>query len=121
MAGDRHQRGEGRLGLLVALAAIGFAIYVGVKLIPVRIAAYELQDFVQEECRFASVRKSDDALRRRILNKAEELDIPLDPRNLKIERRGGEIAIRANFEKPIDLKLYTYVYKFEISERAPLF
>ena len=27
----------------------------------------------------------------------------------------------ASFEQPIDLKVYTYVYRYKIDERAPLF
>jgi len=118
----RHgERGEGRVGALIALAVVGIAIFLGVKIIPVRVAAYEFRDFVEQECRYAAVRKHDTQVRNRILEKAEELEIPLDPKRLELKRTRSEMIIRASFEQPIDLKVYTYVYKYEVSERAPLF
>ncbi len=118
----RHgQSGEGRIGALIALAVVGVAIFLGVKIIPVRVAAYEFRDFVEQECRYAAVRKHDGQVRQRIIDKAEELRIPLDPKRLKLERSRSEMIISASFEQPIDLKVYTYVYKYEVNERAPLF
>jgi hypothetical protein len=118
----RHgERGEGRVGALIALAVVGIAIFLGVKIVPVRVAAYEFRDFVEQECRYAAVRKHDDQVRKRILEKAEELEIPLDPKRLELDRTRSEMIIKASYEQPIDLKVYTYVYKYEINERAPLF
>ena len=115
------ERGEGRIGALIALALVGIAIFLGVKIIPVRVASYEFRDFVEQECRYAAVRKHDEQVRKRILEKAEELEIPLDPKLLTLKRTRSEMIITASFERPIDLKVYTYVYKYEVNERAPLF
>ena len=117
----RHgERGEGRVGALIALAVVGIAIFLGVKIIPVRVAAYEFRDFCEQECRYAAVRKHDEQVRKRILEKAEELEIPLDPKRLKLERTRSEMIVTASYEQPIDLKVYTYVYRYEVNERAPL-
>jgi len=116
-----REKGEGRLGLIIALALVAIGIFLGVKIIPVRVAAYEFQDFVQGECRYAAVRRSDDVVKQRILQKAKELDIPLRAKHLLLQRKGGEMVITASYEKPIDLKVYTYVYAFQVKERAPLF
>jgi len=118
----RHgERGEGRLGLLIAVAVVAIGIFLAVKIIPVRIAAYEFRDYIEEECRFAAVRKSDGEVRERIIQKAEDLEIPLDPKKLQMKRYSGEMIIKANYEQPIDLSVTTYVFKFQIEERAPLF
>ena len=119
--GIGNQRGNGRVGAIIAIAVLGIGIFCGVKIIPVRIAAFELRDYVEEECRFAAVRKHESEVRKRILQKAEELEIPLDPRRLELKRTRGEMIIKASFEQPIDLKVYTYVYRYKIDERAPLF
>jgi len=115
------QRGEGRVGLLIALVILGTAIFVGVKIIPVRVTAYEFKDFIQQECRWAAVRQADEEVERRILSKAQELEIPLDKKNLKIKRTKSEMIISCSYQQPIDLKLPTYVYTFDHKERAPLF
>lgn len=117
----KGERGEGKVGVLIAIVVVAIGIFLGVKIIPVRIAAYEFQDFVEQECRYAAVRKSDQAVRKRIIEKARELEIPLDPKKLKLDRTRSEMIIRASYEQPIDLKVTTYVYKFSVSERAPLF
>lgn len=115
------QRGEGRFGLLLALALTGAAVFTAVKIVPARIAAYEFRDTLREEVRFASVRDGNETVARRLLDKAAELRIPLKKENLQIQRSRTEVVIRAHYEQPIDLKLTTYTYRFKAEERAPLF
>jgi hypothetical protein len=117
----RGERGEGRIGFVIALAVLGAAIFVGVKVVPVRIAAYEFKDFVREQCRFAAVNRDDKDIRNKIVAKAKELEIPLDKKDLRLERTMSEMIITARYQQPIDLKVTTYVYKFDVKERAPLF
>jgi hypothetical protein len=119
----RHdaQRGSGRIGLLIALIVVGVAAFLGLKIIPVRITAYEFLDVLREEARMAAVRKGDSAISARIIKRAHEMDVPLDARNLQVQRTGGEMIIRASYEQPIDLKVTTYVYRFKGEGRAPLF
>jgi len=121
LSSGRTQRGEGRIGFLIALIVIGAAIFVGMKVIPVRITAYEFRDALREEARYAAVRDDDAKVVARILQKAEDLEIPLHKKNLQVKRTTGEMIIRAEYEQPIDLKVTTYVYKFRAEERAPLF
>ena len=85
-----------------------------------RVNAYEFRDFMREQARFASNTQNDE-IRRQIIEKAAELSIPLDKKNLRIARTKAEVSISAKFEIPIDLKVTTYVYKFDAEERAPLF
>jgi len=116
-----HERGEGRIGLLIALALLGSGIFLGVKIIPVRINAYEFRDFIQEECRFAATRNHDSEIYKRIFDKAKELNLPLDKKNLTMERTTREMIISAKYQQTIDLKVTKYVYRFDHEERAPLF
>ena len=117
----RGERGEGRAGFLIAVIIVGIAVFAGVKIIPVRIAAYEFRDTLREECRYAAVRGDDATVKQRILEKAEELEIPLSQENLKLHRTRSEMIISASYKQPIDLKVTTYVYTFDAKERAPLF
>jgi hypothetical protein len=117
----KGQRGEGRLGFIVALALVGSAVFLGVKIIPVRVTAYQFRDFLDEECRFAAVRGSDTEVAKRIYDKARELEIPLTKEKLHLERTRSQMIIACTYEQPIDLKLTTYVYKFDHTYKAPLF
>jgi len=121
MIDRRSQKGEGRLGFFVAVALVGALAFAGVKIIPVRISAYEFHDVLREECRFAAVRDTNEAVADRIMDKAKSLDIPLQRKDLQLTRTTGEMIINASYEQPIDLKVTTYVYRFNATERAPLF
>ena len=121
MLSGNNQRGEGRIGLIITLAIIAIAIFLGVKFIPAKITAYEFGDFIEKECRFAATRQDDSQIVVRIMDKAEELDVPLKRKNLVVRRTKAEMIITASYEQPLDLKVTTYVYKFNAEERAPLF
>lgn len=120
MAIRSSERGEGRLGVIVALVLVGVVFFLGIKIIPAKVNAYEFRDFLRDQARFASNTQNDD-IRRNVLEKAAELRIPLDKKNLRVTRTTREVAITAKFEQPIDLKVTTYVLKFDEEERAPLF
>ena len=55
------------------------------------------------------------------MDRAAELEIPLDKKNLKVSRNVSEIVISATYKQPIDLKVTTYVFDFNHKEKAPLF
>lgn len=115
------ERGEGRIGLLITLIVVAVAIFLGAKIIPVRITAYEFRDVLREEARYGAVRLTDDEVAKRILNKADELEIPLRKQNLSVHRTPSQMVISASYDQPIDLKVTTYVYRFDATEKAPLF
>jgi hypothetical protein len=115
------ERGDGRIGFLISLALLGVGAFVVAKVVPVRVNAYEFRDFIQEECRFAATRNHDEEIYKRIFDKARELKLPLDKKNLHMERTMREMVISAKYDQTIDLKFTKYVYKFDHEERAPLF
>jgi hypothetical protein len=119
---NRGQRGEGRIGFILTLVIVVVGVFVGLKVVPVRINAYQFEDLLREEARFASVnRNSDNEIRKRLLDSAQSLDIPLEPQNLTIKRNKKEVVIRAKYEKPVDLKVTVYTYRFDAEQRAPVF
>lgn len=121
MSRRQSQRGEGRVGLLIALIVVAVAAFVGIKIIPVRIDAYEFHDVLREEARYGAVRNDDEAVAKRILDRARELEIPLQAKDLTVSRTRSEMIITAKYEQVIDFKVKQYVYKFDAKERAPLF
>ena len=115
------ERGDGRIGFLISLALLGAGIFVGVKVIPVRVNAYEFRDFIQEECRFAATREKDAEIFKRVFDKAQDLKLPITKKDIRLERTTHEMIISAKYEQTIDLKFTKYVYKFDHEEHAPLF
>ena len=106
---------------MIAVIIVGVAIFLGVKILPVRIAAYEFRDVLREEARYGAVRNNDATVAERILQRAVELEIPLEKKNLQVKRTQSQMIISARYEQPIDLKVTQYVYKFNETEKAPLF
>ena len=121
MNGRTYERGEGRVSFVITLAVMGIAAYLAVKIVPVRIDAYEFRDVLRDEARQAVVIKDDREIARRILKTAKEMELPLDRKNLSIRRGSREIVIRATYEKQIDLAVTTYTYRFDAESRSPLF
>jgi hypothetical protein len=114
----RH--GQGKIGcilwLLVLLAVVG----VTAKLIPIKIRSAELYDFMEEQALFAGRTKPAE-LKKRILRRAEELELPLTKKNLSVERRAGRVRMRATYTVPVELPGYTFEWDFEHIIDRPVF
>jgi hypothetical protein len=116
-----RERGEGRLGTLFALTLIAVLIYAGVKVVPVMINTYALKDFIEEEARFASVRRDDEEIRQRVFRKARELDLPVEMKQIHTERSNARFDIAVNYTVPIVTPLYTYNLNRDERVSSPLF
>lgn len=117
----KNQRGEGRLGLFVTLVVIGVGVFLAAKFVPLKINAYEFRETLREEAKYMSVHRDEQRALERILERAEALHLPVSAKNINIQRTKSEVIVSANFQKPIDLKLTTYTYKFSAEMRAPIF
>ncbi|HJO04427.1 MAG TPA: hypothetical protein QGG47_10680 [Acidobacteriota bacterium] len=119
------EAGRGGLGALLGLALVVATIYAGMKFIPVRAAGFQLDDTVREQVVFAGARRrqlGDNEVLRNIIERADELGLPVERRNIAIVRRRGTIQIRVVYTVPIDLLFdYTYVWRFEIDHNGPSF
>ena len=115
------ERGSGRTGFFITMVVVVAVIFVGIKVIPVRITAYNFRDKLRQEARWGAVRKSDASVAKRILDHAIDLEIPLDEKKLNVKRTKSKIIITVEYEQAIDLAVTTYTYKFRAKEQAPLF
>ena len=120
-ADRRRERGEGRLGTLVGLAVLALTIYLGCKVVPVMINAYTFRDFLEQESRFAALRKKDDEVAKRVFAKARELELPVDAKNIKISRSPSRFDIAVKYTIPIETPVYVYNWAFDEKFSAPLF
>lgn len=120
MIEPRHQRGEGRVGCLFWGVVLAVVILIGIKAVPVKYRASQLFDFMDEQAKFAQQTRPD-YQKKAIMRRARELQIPLDPKRLTVEKRGGRIVIRAAWEQPLEFPGYTYVWHFEEEINEPIF
>ena len=112
MRPGRAQSGEGRIGCIIWVTLLAIGILVGSKMIPVKIATSQLYDFMDEQAKWAATTPPE-VLRDRIFVKSNELNLPLDPKNLTCERYGDNIKMRAVFTVPVELLGYVYNWEFD--------
>ena len=117
----RRERGEGRFGTMVGLFVLAMTVYLGFKTIPVMVRGYEFRDFLEEQARFAAVRKEDDDVREAVIRKARELELPVQGKNIKILRTSTRFDIAVRYTVPIETPVYTYDWIFDERQSSPLF
>jgi hypothetical protein len=115
------ERGEGRLGTLFALTLLAVLIYLGVKVVPVMVNTYAFKDFLQEEARYAAVRRDDDEIRERVLRKAQELELPVGLKQIHTTRTNARFDIAVSYSIPIVTPVYTYNMIRNEQVSSPLF
>lgn len=115
-----RQRGEGRVGCIFWVIVLAIAALIAFKMVPVKYASSQLFDFMDEQAKFAQ-QTTPDRMKKAILRKARELEIPLDPKHLTVSKRGGRIRIDAAYTVPLEFPGYTYYWSFEESINEPIF
>jgi hypothetical protein len=121
MTGEAAEKGEGRLGTLFAITLLIVLIYAGVKVVPVMINTYALKDFIEEEARFAAVRTNDEEIKQRVFNKARELELPVEMKQIHTERNNSRFDIAVSYTVPIVTPVYTYEWRRDEQISSPLF
>jgi hypothetical protein len=106
------ERGEGNLGCILWLAILGLAVLIAVKMVPVKIATSQLNDFMEEQAKFAA-RAEPQAIAVLILNKARELELPVTKDDIKVERVGDKIRMHAIYTVPVEFPGHTYMWHFD--------
>jgi hypothetical protein len=116
----QRQRGEGQLGCIFGLIVLAIVGFVAWKVIPVKVKSAELRQEIIDQARSAGNR-TEGKIRYNILEKAEELDLPLTDKDLKIRLSSERVKIEAQYTVPIEFPGYTWNWKFEHVAENPLF
>jgi len=117
----RSERGEGRMGTIFGLVVLAVTVYLAFKVLPVMVNAYAFRDYIEQETRFAALRNKDEEVIKRVLRKAEELDLPVTRKSITVNRSTSHFDIRVAYTIPIETPVYTYNWVFNEENRAPLF
>ena len=113
----RSDRGGSKLQVLLALAITAALFVAGIRIIPVYIAAFKLEDEVRNKCKFAPVeRKPPEAVREDLLKTAQELGLPLQREGIQIAPTSGAgLQITVKYTVPVDLIVFDLKIPFEYS------
>jgi len=115
------ERGEGNLGCILWLLVLGLAVLISWKLIPVKIASAEFNDFMADQAQLAGVNTTAEDVKKNILQRAAELKLPLDKDHIKVERIGDRIRMEADYVVPVEFPGYTYNWHFHHELDRPIF
>lgn len=116
----RRSAGEGKVGAILWSLAFIIVIMIAWKAIPVKIASAELYDFMVDQAKFSG-RVAPPELKKRILQQAKELDIPLEEKNVFVERNGDTIRMSAKYVVALDFPGYTYYWNFDHQVKRQIF
>jgi hypothetical protein len=95
---------------LLFLAAV---IYAGFKIIPVYVNNYQLEDYMRTQTPFwLTDHASAEAIRKNIVAKARDLDLPLAIQEVKVDASANRVAVSLDYSVPVDLKVYTLQLHF---------
>ncbi|MBZ0113233.1 MAG: hypothetical protein K8J08_12270 [Thermoanaerobaculia bacterium] len=112
MMDSRHQKGESKLGCMLWVLVFGVAALIAFKMIPVKIQTSQLHDFMIEQARHGTARIDNDRLRKAIVRRAKELDLPLELDNVKVEMQRKRVRMEAKYVVPVEFPGYTYYWEF---------
>ena len=117
----KRENGFVSLGTLIGLLLFGGAIWVLFKVLPFFYYAEELRGFMEAQAEKNQV-LTDEEMRRTLLRKIRELQIPIDdPEDLKVNRFNGNIVIEVKYSEVlfIDIGDKTYdLYVFNFHPRV---
>lgn len=116
----RRELGESQGGCIVGLIILLAVGFVAWKMIPVKVRAAELRQEVVDEAKSAGTH-DDKRIKRAILAKAKELNLPVEESNIKIRRTGTYITVQVEYVVPIEFPGFTYKWRQTPSAENPIF
>jgi len=118
----RRQRGDVPVGCLVGFVAAVLIAVLAIKLVPIMVDVGEFDKEIKNNAERANnIGYSDKRIRANILDKADELDIPIHSKSVWIKRTATRIKIRVIYDYPIEFPGYTYVWKKVHEEERIIF
>jgi hypothetical protein len=123
MTRNRRERGEGQFGCLVGLVILLIAGLIAYKMIPIKVKAADLRERIVDESKSAG-QHNDDQIRKQILTKAEQLELPVADKDVQIKRTHGNVGniqVDVQYTVPVDFPGYTYQWHFHVSTDNPIF
>jgi len=111
---EKRQRGAGKIVTLIWLVIFVAAIYAGVKIVPVYIDNFALEDLMKQEARFAHVnRRTPEQLRDAVFKKIKELEIPAKREDIRVDNVTDGFRISVKYSVVVELPGYALTLNFK--------
>ncbi|MFQ5700829.1 MAG: hypothetical protein ACE5HU_03180 [Acidobacteriota bacterium] len=116
-----RERGEIKAQVFFSLAFLILLCYLGFKFVPVYVASYDFESAMRTQAQYAGSRKPATTIMAELLNKANELELPITREDVTIKRSSSRLTITADYTVPVKTALFTYHWHFQKEESAVLF
>lgn len=116
----RPSRGDSKIGCLFWLVVVGFGAYVALQMIPAKMKAAELQKFMLLQAE-QNGEEPVERLRSIVLQQIKELQLPVEPKALVIDRSGGRLKMSYPYTVQINLVATTWDMPFDVKIDRPIF
>jgi hypothetical protein len=73
-----------------------------------------------EQAKYAQSPKPE-IFKKRIVDKARELGLPVAPKNVKVVITGNRVRMRCKYSVPLEFPFYTYVWEVDHNIDRPIF
>jgi hypothetical protein len=104
--------------LLLFVAGVFVAVQYG----SAYLTKYQFEDSVRQSVKYAaSTRKGPEDVRREVVEKAHELGIDINPRDIQITKRGPAFTLAFEYIWTVNLRVTQHVLTFNISEQGEMF
>ncbi|HKF50960.1 MAG TPA: DUF4845 domain-containing protein [Candidatus Acidoferrales bacterium] len=106
-AWNHGEKGNAKLKMLLVVLIAFALVYSAIKIVPIYVTNYQLQDSMQEEATFASVnRKSADDIKAEVQKRVRGLGLAVDPSTIQVSSEAGNVSISLEYTVPVDLTVY---------------
>jgi predicted membrane protein len=109
------------LKAIIGVAIVVGGSYYGYLLIPPYFSNYQLQDYIESEARINTyTNKPEQDIREGVAKQARNLDIPLRPEDINVQRGAGEMQISCSYTVHVNLPGYPVDLKFAPTTKSRL-
>ena len=103
----RSQHGEGKLKAIIYTVILVTAVFLAVKVVPLYVTEYQLQDKMNEQAKFAVVNHyTEDQIRDILMKVIQDLDIPAKRDDIKLATTNHGLSISISYTVPVDFLVY---------------
>ncbi len=108
-----RDNGAGRVKAILSIIFLIYVIYVGIKVIPVYVNDYQMDDYIREQTPYwLTQRARADTIQKNVLDKAQELGLPLTADGVKVEAPGNLVTVSLYYTVPLDFLVFKVPKRF---------
>jgi hypothetical protein len=116
----RSQAGQGKIGCVFWVLAFAIVAMIGYKMLPIKVQSSEFADFLEEQAKWVGNRSTED-IKKAVMIKAGELNLPVKDENVVVQRDRDRIKMEVTYVVPVEFPGYTYNWQFHHMVDRPIF